>query len=74
MDMRLAQPDAPVASEKSVQTDQLSLRARAVFAARRASWLRPLQLVRALLGCVGSRVDGPVSVRYTGPTESLPLR
>ena len=34
--------------EKSVQTDRLGPRASAFFAARRASWLRPLQLVRAL--------------------------
>ncbi len=46
--MRLAQPDAPSASGESVQTDQLGLQGSAFFAARRASWLRPLQLVRAL--------------------------
>ena len=34
--------------------------ASAFFAARRAAWLRPPQLVRALLGCAGSRVDRPV--------------
>ncbi len=34
--------------------------ANAFFAARRASWRRPLQLVRALLGCAGSGVDRPV--------------
>ena len=34
--------------------------ASAFFAARRASWLRPLQLVRALPGCAGLRVDRPV--------------
>ncbi len=34
--------------------------ASAFSAARRATWLRSLQLVRALLGCAGSRIDRPV--------------
>ena len=60
--------------EKSAQTDRLGLRASAFFAARRASWLRPLQLVRALYSAtrVHARRPPQLSVRYTGATERLP--
>ena len=73
MDMRPAQPDAPSASRRNpCRLTSSACGARAFFAAPRASWRRPRQLVRALLGCAGSRVDRPVSVRYTGTTERLP--
>ena len=51
--LRVAQPDAPPPSG-------LGLRDQCVFGARRASWLRPLQLVHALLRCAGSASDRPV--------------
>ena len=48
-----------------MQTDRLALPGpRAFFAARRASWLRPLQLVRLFSGARVHASTAPLSVRY----------
>ena len=59
--MRLAQPDAPSASGE-IRAGRPARRAGPVLSSPHgaASWFRPLQLVRALLGRAGSRVDRPV--------------
>ena len=58
---RLAQPEAPSAS-REIRADRPARPAGPVTSPPHGALpgLRPLQLVRALLGCAGSRVDHPV--------------